>query len=71
VRDACTSVGIATRASKDWLAEYRERSFVGSIDEIVTQLERYEGCDRVMLQHLLHDDLDAIALMGRLGQELV
>jgi len=55
----------------DWLARYRERSFVGSIDEIATQLERYEGCDRVMMQHLLHDDLEAVALIGGLGQQLV
>jgi hypothetical protein len=33
--------------------------------------ERYDGCDGVMLQHLLHDDLDAVALIGRLGQQLV
>jgi F420-dependent oxidoreductase-like protein len=55
----------------DWLARYRDRSFVGSLDEIATHLERYDGCDGVMLQHLLHDDLDAVALIGRLGQQLV
>lgn len=55
----------------DWLTDYRDRSFVGSLDEIATQLERYDGCDRVMLQHPLHDDLDAVALIGRLGQQLV
>ena len=54
-----------------WLADYRERAVVGTIDEIATRLESYEGCDRVMLQHLLHDDLDAVALIGRLGQQLV
>jgi F420-dependent oxidoreductase-like protein len=55
----------------DWLARYSGRALVGSVDEIATRLEGYEGCDRVMLQHLLHEDLDAVALIGRLGQELV
>src|SRR5581483_3986292 len=56
---------------EEWLAGYRERALVGSLDEIATQLEAYEGCDRVMLQHLLHDDLEPVALIGRLGQQLV
>jgi F420-dependent oxidoreductase-like protein len=55
----------------DWLANVRERGLVGSLDEIATRLQAYEGCDRVMLQHLLHDDLEPVALIGRLGQELV
>jgi alkanesulfonate monooxygenase SsuD/methylene tetrahydromethanopterin reductase-like flavin-dependent oxidoreductase (luciferase family) len=55
----------------DWLAGYRERALVGSLDEIATQLSSYEGCDGVMLQHLLHDDLEPVALIGRLGQQLV
>ena len=29
------------------------------------------GCERVMLQHLLHADLEPVALIGRLGQQLV
>ena len=55
----------------EWLAEYRQRALVGSLDEIATRLARYEGCDRVMLQHLLHDELEPVALIGRLGQQLV
>jgi len=55
----------------DWLAGYRERALVGSLDEVATQLQAYEHCDRVMLQHLLHDDLEPVALIGRLGQQLV
>jgi F420-dependent oxidoreductase-like protein len=56
-----------------WLAAYEQRSFLGSVDEVAKRLREYEraGCERTMLQHLLHDDLDAVALMGRLGQELV
>ena len=51
----------------DWLAAYSERSVVGSVDEVVERLRAYEGagCDRVMLQHLLHTDLEPVRLIGR------
>jgi F420-dependent oxidoreductase-like protein len=56
-----------------WLAGYSQRSLVGSVEEVAERLREYEraGCERAMLQHLLHDDLDAVALIGRLGQQLV
>jgi F420-dependent oxidoreductase-like protein len=40
---------------------------VGTVDEVAEQLGamRDAGVHRVMLQHLLHDDLDAVALIGR------
>ena len=51
----------------EWLAAYSERCVVGSVDEVVTRLQEYEraGCDRVMLQHLLHTDLEPVRLIGR------
>ncbi|HEX5247785.1 MAG TPA: TIGR03560 family F420-dependent LLM class oxidoreductase [Gaiellaceae bacterium] len=51
----------------DWLAAYSERALVGSVDEVAARLHEYEqaGCDRVMLQHLQHTDLDAVRLIGR------
>jgi F420-dependent oxidoreductase-like protein len=55
----------------EWLEAYRKRSVIGSVDEVAEQLRRYEGCDRVMCQHLLHDDLEPVELIGRLGQQLV
>jgi len=50
-----------------WLADYREASLVGTLDEIAARIREYEeaGCERIMLQHLLHDDLEAVALIGR------
>jgi len=35
--------------------------------EVVARLREYEraGCDRVMLQHLLHTDLEPVRLLGR------
>jgi F420-dependent oxidoreductase-like protein len=55
----------------DWLDAYKRRSVIGSVDEVAEQLRRYEGCDRVMCQHLLHDDLEVVDLIAQLGQQLV
>jgi F420-dependent oxidoreductase-like protein len=57
----------------DWLAAYSQRALVGSVDEIAERLREYEraGCERVMLQHLLHADLEPVRLIAKLGQELV
>jgi F420-dependent oxidoreductase-like protein len=40
---------------------------VGSIDEMTAQLKQLEeaGVDGIMLQHLRHDDLEAVELLGR------
>ena len=57
-----------------WLDGYAQRSVVGSVDEVATRLREYEaaGCERVMLQHLLHADLEPVRLIGReLGPALV
>ena len=56
-----------------WLDGYAQRALIGSVDEVAERLREYEraGCERVMLQHLLHDDLEPVALIGRLGQQLV
>jgi len=52
-----------------WLAGYSQRALIGSVDEVAERLREYEnaGCERVMLQHLLHADLEPVALIGRLG----
>jgi F420-dependent oxidoreductase-like protein len=51
----------------DWLAAYSEHSILGSVDEAADRLRAYEraDCDRVMLQHLLHTDLEPVRLIGR------
>jgi F420-dependent oxidoreductase-like protein len=51
----------------EWLDTYAERCVVGSVDEVVARLRAYEsaGCDRIMLQHLLHTDLEPVRLIGR------
>jgi alkanesulfonate monooxygenase SsuD/methylene tetrahydromethanopterin reductase-like flavin-dependent oxidoreductase (luciferase family) len=44
-----------------------ESTIVGTVEEAIEQLRELEaaGCTRIMGQHLLHRDLDAVALMGR------
>jgi alkanesulfonate monooxygenase SsuD/methylene tetrahydromethanopterin reductase-like flavin-dependent oxidoreductase (luciferase family) len=44
-----------------------ESWIVGTVDEAATQLRALAaaGVDRAMLQLLLHDDLDQVALIGR------
>jgi alkanesulfonate monooxygenase SsuD/methylene tetrahydromethanopterin reductase-like flavin-dependent oxidoreductase (luciferase family) len=52
-----------------WLERYAQRSIVGSVDEVAARLREYAaaGCERVMLQHLLHTDLEPVRLIGELG----
>jgi alkanesulfonate monooxygenase SsuD/methylene tetrahydromethanopterin reductase-like flavin-dependent oxidoreductase (luciferase family) len=44
-----------------------DATIVGTIDEVVERLHAYEeaGVERVMLQHLLHDDVEMVELLGR------
>jgi F420-dependent oxidoreductase-like protein len=50
-----------------FLADLRETAVSGTTEEAIEQLRELEaaGLTRVMGQHLLHRDLDAVALMGR------
>ncbi len=49
------------------LAEQRPSTIKGTVPEAIEQLRALEeaGLSRIMGQHLLHRDLDAVALMGR------
>jgi F420-dependent oxidoreductase-like protein len=46
---------------------------VGTVEAAAEQLSALAaaGVDRVMCQHLLHDDLEVVELIGQLGQQLV
>jgi alkanesulfonate monooxygenase SsuD/methylene tetrahydromethanopterin reductase-like flavin-dependent oxidoreductase (luciferase family) len=50
-----------------WLAGLREHSLVGSVEDVAARLREYEqaGCERVLLQHLLHTDLEPVRLIGQ------
>ena len=49
-----------------WLDRYAARAIVGSVDVAVARLREYAqaGAERVMLQHLLHADLEPVRLIG-------
>jgi F420-dependent oxidoreductase-like protein len=51
----------------DWLAARRARAILGTADEVVERLHGLAdiGVDGVMLQHLRHDDLESVELIGR------
>ena len=50
-----------------FIAGQRESTILGTAEEAIEQLRELEdaGLTRIMGQHLLHRDLDAVALMGR------
>jgi len=52
---------------EDWLSRVEAVGLVGSVEEVTERLRAYEraGCGRVMLQHLLHTDLEPVRLLGR------
>ena len=52
-----------------FMAGLRPSTILGTVDEAVEQLQALEAASlsRIMGQHLLHRDLDAVALMGQLG----
>ena len=55
------------RSPEDVLERNRGHGPVGTIAEAAERLKQIEeiGYERVMLQHLAHDDLDTVALIGR------
>jgi F420-dependent oxidoreductase-like protein len=56
-----------------WLAAQPPGWIVGTVDEVAERLRALgdAGVSRVMCQHLLHDDLDAVALLGEKVAPLV
>jgi F420-dependent oxidoreductase-like protein len=51
------------------LGDAADGALAGTVEQIAERLQAYAevGVERVMLQHLLHRDLDAVALMARLS----
>jgi F420-dependent oxidoreductase-like protein len=60
---------LATRDDSfdDWLAARRGSAILGTVEQVVDRLQQLAalGVDGVMLQHLRHDDLESVALIGR------
>lgn len=58
--------GAAGDDADAFIASLPEAWIVGTVDEALEQLSELEaaGVERVMAQHLLHEDIDAIAVLG-------
>jgi alkanesulfonate monooxygenase SsuD/methylene tetrahydromethanopterin reductase-like flavin-dependent oxidoreductase (luciferase family) len=55
-----------------WFEELRRRRLAGSTVDLVDGLREFEaaGVDRVMLQHVVHRDLDVVAALGEIAAAL-
>src|SRR5262245_19773348 len=51
----------------DYIEDMRSNMTVGTPDQVLERLRAFAeaGAERVFLQHLVHDDLEAVALIGR------
>jgi len=49
-----------------------EPAISGTVDEVASQLRLYEeaGVERVMLQHIAHEDIDMVDVLGRVAAQL-
>ena len=52
--------------------ELKRRGLAGSTVDLVDGLREFEaiGVERVMLQHVVHDDLDVVAALGEIAAAL-
>jgi F420-dependent oxidoreductase-like protein len=57
----------AELSAEEAVARYRGRGTAGTPDELVDGLRRLEevGVERIMLQHIRHEDLETVELLGR------
>jgi alkanesulfonate monooxygenase SsuD/methylene tetrahydromethanopterin reductase-like flavin-dependent oxidoreductase (luciferase family) len=54
----------------EWFEELRRRGLAGSEVDLVDGLRRFEaaGVDRVMLQHIVRDDLEVVSALGEIAR---
>ena len=59
-------------SADEWFEELRRRGLAGSTVDLVDGLREFEaaGVERVMLQHVVHDDLDIVAALGEVAAAL-
>jgi F420-dependent oxidoreductase-like protein len=68
VRESAARIGARFgREPEQVLERYGEFGPVGTVEQVVERLKEIEeiGYERVMLQHLAHQDLETVALIGR------
>jgi F420-dependent oxidoreductase-like protein len=70
VRAVMARTGEGDKSPDDWLAENRAKWIVGTVEEVVDQLRSFEdaGVERIMLQHLAHNDLAMVHLLGEVAR---
>ena len=59
-------------SADEWFEELKRRGLAGSTVDLVDGLREFEaiGVERVMLQHVVHDDLDVVAALGEIAAAL-
>jgi F420-dependent oxidoreductase-like protein len=68
VRESAVRIAAKTEREPDEVrAHYAQVGAAGTVDEVVERLRALEGLgyERAMLQHLVHDDLETVRLIGR------
>jgi len=62
----------AAGSADEWFDELRRRGLAGSQVDLVDGLREYEaaGVERVMLQHVVHEDLDVVKALGEIAAAL-
>jgi F420-dependent oxidoreductase-like protein len=62
--------GDENTAPEDYLSSRDEAHLVGTMDDVTDKLEKLAevGVTRVMCQHLVHDDLEMVEMIGELGK---
>jgi alkanesulfonate monooxygenase SsuD/methylene tetrahydromethanopterin reductase-like flavin-dependent oxidoreductase (luciferase family) len=68
LRDSAQRIGARFgRSGEEVLERYSEFGPVGTVEQVVERLKQIEelGYERVMLQHLAHEDLETVATIGR------
>ncbi len=64
--------GSASRCGRRSRASDDEPPIRGTVDEVASQLRDYEavGVERAMLQHLVHEDVEMVTLLGEVAAQL-
>jgi F420-dependent oxidoreductase-like protein len=67
LRESARRVGARFGRTPDDVLERNRDGPIGTVEQVIEWLKQVEelGYERVMLQHLAHEDLDTVALIGR------
>lgn len=65
-------LGGESGSEDDWLERARRTQVIGTVDEAVDRIGGLSeaGLDRIMLQHLMHTDVEMVAVLGEVVDQL-